>query len=24
MPWHKEAKKDVATCEKLRGGGSIH
>ena len=22
MPWHQEAKKDAATCEKLRGTGS--
>lgn len=22
MPWHREAMKDVAPCEKLRGGGS--
>jgi hypothetical protein len=22
MPWHKQAMKDVASCEKLRGGAS--
>jgi len=22
MPWHREAMKDVARCEKLRGGAS--
>ena len=22
MPWHREAMKDVAPCDKLRGGGS--
>jgi hypothetical protein len=22
MPWHREAKKDVARCDKLRGGAS--
>ena len=24
MPWHYMAKKDVTTCEKLRGVGSKH
>ena len=24
MPWHYMAKKDVTTCEKLRGAGSKH
>ncbi len=24
MPWFSEAKKDVTSCEKLRGGANIH
>ena len=24
MPWLSEAKKDVTSCEKLRGGANIH
>ena len=24
MPWHQEPKKDVISCEKLRGGANIH
>ena len=24
MPWHQEPKKDVTSCEKLRGGANIH
>ena len=24
MPWHWEPKKDVTSCEKLRGGANIH
>ncbi len=24
MPWHYMTKKDVTTCEKLRGAGSKH
>ena len=23
MPWHREPKKDVISCEKLRGGANI-
>ena len=23
MPWHQEPKKDVTSCEKLRGGANI-
>jgi hypothetical protein len=24
MPWLSEAKKDVTSCDKLRGGANIH
>ena len=24
MPWHQEPKKDVTSCDKLRGGANIH
>ena len=24
MTWHQEPKKDVTSCEKLRGGANIH